>query len=78
MTWNDPHPTSKSQTRKPFPPRPDRNYHEANIIPIGPTPTPSGCKRNISDSTRAQMIYAFVYTLGMFLYVHFLPQVTII
>ena len=57
MTWNDPHPTSKSQPRKPAPPCPDRNRHESQrlpyavttLIPTGPTPTPTGCKQNISD-----------------------------
>ena len=63
VNFNDPHPNSKSHLRKPFPPRPDRDHHEANIIPTSPSPasTPTGCKR-----------------LGMFLYVYFLPQVTII
>ena len=33
MKFNDPWPNSKSHLRKQFPPRPDRDHHEANIIP---------------------------------------------
>ena len=61
VNFNDSHPNSKSHLRKPFSPRRDRDHHEANIIPTGPTSTLTGCK-----------------LLGMFLYVHFLLQVTII
>ena len=53
MKWNDPHPTSKSQPRKPAPPCPDRNRHESQrlpyavttLIPTGPTPAPTGYKQ---------------------------------
>ena len=69
MTWNDSHPTTTGQIHS-FPSR----WAINNASPI-----PVPCKRNISDSTRAQL-RPIVWVLGMFHFVHFLlqPQLTII
>ena len=72
MMWNDTHPTSNFLPRKPPPPRP--SWRESNSY--GLTPTPAGCKRNISDSTRAQITVDIVCALGMFHFVHSLPLST--
>ena len=77
-----PHPTSKSQPRKLAPSYPDKNHHESQrlpriittLTPTGPTPTPTGCKRNISDSTRAWMIDAIVWALRYVSFCSFLSS----
>ena len=90
MKWSTPNP--KFQPRKPFPHRPDRIQEPAWITkpPMRCHDSnthwsrhwshshPTGCKWHISDSTRAQMIDTIVYALGTFLFVHFLPQVTVL
>ena len=71
MTWNNPHPTSKPQQRKP----PSSSRQEPPWRnSTGPPPTPTDCKRNFLDSTWAQMTDTIVCALGMFLCVHLLPQ----